>query len=189
MAIEREIKLRVESLGPVRDRLAAIGATFVESVIERNHILDTAGQDLFRTGCGLRVREVADLGGRSLRATVTFKGKAERATVKSREELETAVGDAAGALAIFEALGFGPVLFYEKRRESWSVGLCRVELDEPPAIGRFVEIEGPDKRDIEEVRTRLGLDDAIAEPQSYVRMLVEYCDARGIRPRRLSQRD
>ena len=173
----------------MRDRLAAIGATFVESVIERNHILDTEKQILFQAGCGLRVREVADRMGSALRATMTFKGKAERGAVKSREELETEVGDAATTIALFGAMGFQSVLCYEKRRETWEVGACRVELDEPPAVGRFVEIEGPDDRSISEVRARLGLQGMVAESKSYVRMLVEYCDAQGIRPRRLSLSD
>ena len=94
--------------------------------------------------------------------------------------MEVSVANADTALQILEQLGFAPVLRYEKRRESWMLGSCRIELDEPPHVGLFVEIEGPDEGAIRSCREDLGLVAAEAVSQSYVAMLVAYCDERGI---------
>ncbi|MCH7632170.1 MAG: class IV adenylate cyclase, partial [Planctomycetes bacterium] len=100
-----------------------------------------------------------------------------------REGLEVSVTNADTTLQILAKLGFAPILRYEKRRESWQLESCRVELDEPPHLGLFVEIEGPDEAAILSCRNDLGLGAAEAVAQSYVAMLVAYCDERGIMSR------
>ena len=75
------------------------------------------------------------------------------------------------------------MIWYQKRRESWRLDDCRIELDEPPHIGLFVEIEGPDPSAISAVADRLGLAGAVHEKASYVRMLVAYCSQNAISDR------
>ena len=87
---------------------------------------------------------------------------------------------------MLEELGFVPIFRYQKRRESWRLGECRVELDEPPRIGLFVEIEGPDEGAIHSVQAKLGLGGLKDVPTSYVGMLVAYCEANGIADRVLN---
>lgn len=156
--IEREIKVRVEDLGRVRERLARLGGTCRhERSRERNTLYDRDG-DLTRTGCVLRVRE----DGRGVR--VTFKGPATfNGRVKSRTELETAVGDAAALDGILIALGYVPSLRYEKEREEWAIDSSLVALDHTP-LGDFVEVEGPDP---ESLLVRLDLGDLEPESLSY----------------------
>ena len=183
MALEIEAKFRVASHEPVRERLMAEGARFLERVREQNEILDGPDAELQRRGCGLRIREKIDENGKSVGATVTYKGPRRPGPLKSREEVEIHIDDAAAARRIFAGLGFNAVLSYEKRRESWRVDDCRVELDEPPHIGLFVEIEGPGEAAIRAVQEKLGLKSDDIEPESYVAMLMAHCRREGIHDR------
>ncbi len=180
MAVETELKLRVEAHEPIRQRLAAIGATFIRRVVETNCILDRLDGYLRRLGCGLRVRSVVDADGESLETTLTFKGPRRVSDVKSREELEVITSDAQVVMQILQRLGFRTVLCYQKRRESWTVGECRVELDEPVHLGTFVEIEGPDVAAIRAVQRELLLTDSKPVNVSYVGMLMAYRESQGL---------
>jgi len=186
MSVEIELKLRVESHGPVRQRLRDVGARFIEAVVETNRIYDRADGMLRKRGCGLRLRTALPLDGAASRVTLTFKGPRLATALKSREELEVGVADAMALARVLEELGFVPILCYQKRRESWQLDGCRVELDEPPRIGLFVEIEGPDERSIRAVQTALELDKACEVPTSYVGMLVAHCEAYDIANRTLN---
>lgn len=185
MPIETEIKLRVDSHEPVRARLAAAGAQWIGRVLETNWILDYPDSALLKKGCGLRVRDAVEHGTGNQEAVVTFKGPRMPGCMKAREEIQTAVGDAESMLAVLEAMGLQPVLRYEKRRESWRLGECRVELDEPPEIGLFVEIEGPEEAAIRAAQARIGLESAQVENESYVAMLIEFCEKNRLRHRTL----
>jgi len=186
MPTETELKLRVESHEPVRRKLKAVGASLIETVLETNHIYDRPDGSLRGRGCGLRLRSIVPRDGSAGRTTLTFKGPRLASAMKSREELEIGVDDAETAARMLEQLGFVSMLRYQKRRDSWRVGGCRVELDEPPRIGLFVEIEGPHEEAIRAVQWRLGLQKLKPVPTSYVGMLVAYCDANGITDRTLT---
>jgi predicted adenylyl cyclase CyaB len=173
MAKEIEAKFRVESHEPVRQALLRAGATMHSRVRETNRIFDRRDGSLRAAGCGLRIRNTIDANGRQA-ATLTFKGPVEPGPFKSREEIEVTVGDATNAKVLLEGLGFVEILAYEKDRESWALGECRVELDKPARIGLFVEIEGPYEASIARVRDVLGLSDVAQEGASYVRMMLEY---------------
>ena len=185
MSFEIEAKLRVDSHEPVRERLRVLGATPIETVREWNEIFDRPDGSLRRAGYGLRVRSVAAVVGLGQRATLTVKGPETGGAFKSREEREIEIDDATTAARILAMLGFVSILRYEKRRESWSWRECRIELDSPPHLGLFVEVEGPTDATIRAVRSDLGLDRKAHCPASYVRMLTEYCDKHGIADRTL----
>ena len=185
MPMEIEAKFRVASHDGVRERLRGMNAECCGVVIETNVILDRADGSLRKAGCGLRVRSTQVADGSPGVATLTFKGPRKPGPLKSREELEVTVGDGAMGERIMAACGFVTILSYEKRRESWIVGDCRVELDEPPHLGLFVEIEGPGEAAIAKVQTALGLGGEAHVRDSYVHMLIEYCRDHGIVERRL----
>lgn len=186
MPIELEAKFRVESHEPVRERLCAVGAERVGVVVETNVILDSADGSLRRRGSGLRVRSAMPIGGGPVKATLTFKGPVAASAFKSREEIEVGVSDADAAVQVLTALGFVAILRYEKRRESWRFRDCLVELDTPPGIGLFVEIEGPSEDAIRHVRDELGLTRATPVRESYVRMLLAFCVEHGLADRVLT---
>lgn len=172
MSIEIEIKIRARSHESVRAALRDGGAEYVSRVLETNRLFDLPDGALVKAGCGLRVRSVAVLDGDGPEATLTYKGPREAGPLKRREELEVVVADAAVMTAILRALGYIERIVFEKRRESWRMNDCRVELDEVPLLGTFVEIEGPTEASIMAVRKHLGLADHAVEPQTYVALLM-----------------
>lgn len=182
MPLEIEIKLRVEAHDPVRERLRKEDAERLGRFLERNLIFDRPDGSLRAAGCGLRVRSACDETTGQSKSTLTFKGPVQRSAMKSREEVELEVGDADAMTHLLQRLGFAVILDYDKRRESWLLGGCRVELDEPPEVGLFVEIEGPDEAAIRRVQETLGLSTCPHESSSYVRMLTERSRAAGRPP-------
>ncbi len=185
MPIETELKLRVESHEEVRRRLQEADASLIETGLETNRIYDRPDGSLRKRGCGLRLRSVLFADGKESRATLTFKGPRRAMAFKSREELEVGVDDADAMERLMEGIGFVQVLRYQKRRESWQLDECRVDLDEPARIGLFVEIEGPDERTIRRVQHKLKLDGQGDVAPTYVGMLVAFCKANGITSRTL----
>jgi adenylate cyclase class 2 len=173
MAIEIEKKYRLEpgQLEPLRQRLREVGAggqgraEFEENVIYTGPGLDPA-------------RRVLRLRRKGGGAVFTFKERdLSGSPVKRQREEETEVSDAGALAAILEALGYSPVLVYEKRRETWHTAGAEVVLDELP-FGLFVEIEGEEAR-ILEVEKLLGLDDAEAEHSSYPTLTLRHGTKRG----------
>ncbi len=173
MPIEIEAKIKVESFEAVLAALARAGAQRISRVLEVNHIFDTPQRNLFSRGCGLRVRTCAGEG-RVPPGTLTYKGPQTASALKSRDELETVVEDAGATRSILRELGFAPVLVFEKRRETWHLVNCTVELDEVPRLGRYVEIEGPDEPAVANVQQSLGLGDEPIITTSYIALLLDH---------------
>ena len=178
--LEIEAKFRVASHDPIRQQLIAASAESLGTVLETNEIFDAADGSLRRSGRGARVRSTTNEETRERSATLTFKGPVRTGPFKSREEQEVVVSDAEIASKILHGLGLVRILRFEKRRESWRLNDCRIELDQPPHIGLFVEIEGPSEAAIAATATRLGLDGVAHEKASYVGMLHTYCVDNGI---------
>ncbi|HEX8149543.1 MAG TPA: class IV adenylate cyclase [Pyrinomonadaceae bacterium] len=173
MAIEIEKKYRLEPgrVGPLRGKLREAGAEGEGTAeFEENVIYTGPGLDPAR-----RVLRLRRKGGR---AVFTFKERdLSGSPVKRQREEETEVSDADALASILEALGYRPVLVYEKRRETWRVAGAEVVLDELP-FGLFVEIEGDEER-ILEVEKLLGLDGAEAEHASYPALTLRHGTKRG----------
>ncbi len=183
MPIELECKVRVDSQDPVRARLRETGALYVGRVLETNRILDRHDRFLARAGCGLRIRAINVLDGDGPAPTLTFKGPRQPGTTfKRRDEHEVAVQDPSALAKILDTLGYRDQIVYEKRRETWHMGVCHVELDELPTLGRFVEIEGPDEATITSALVALGLGDAPRISKSYVALLVPHAGRSGDSP-------
>jgi adenylate cyclase class 2 len=180
MAVETEAKLKVDSHDPVRQRLRDVGAAAAGSRLETNIFFDTPAHALRDSGSGLRLRLARDdRASGEVKAIVTFKGPRRPGAVKSREEIETEVADPDATIAIFRALGFEQALSFEKKRESWRVDDCQVELDEVPYLGKFVEIEGPSEASIAAVQQKLGLIGTPNIQEAYIGLLLNWLRERG----------
>ena len=174
MAVEIEAKMRLHNPDALIARLEALGATLTHKLSETNSYFDTAQGSLKSTDQGLRTRvEVANAGtpSESITTTITHKGPRTMGQLKSRVESELDVDNARDAAVLLGALGYHHVLSFEKRRIRYELDGCRVELDELPIIGRFIEIEGSSEDAVIAVRAKLGLADEPIIRSSYIAML------------------
>lgn len=173
--LEREIKLRFDTVEAARAAVVGAGATPIRCRrLQEDSLLDTEDEALRRRGSVLRIRIES---GKSI---VTFKGPIHPSLVKVREELETLVGDGETLLHLFEELGFHVWFRYQKYREEYALDDVIVAVDETP-VGTFIEIEGGD-RGIHDTADALGRGPSDYMLDSYRRIYVNECAARGVRP-------
>lgn len=172
MATETEAKMKVDDLDVVRTLLRSLGAKRIGTRFEINAFFDTPSRSLKGKDQGLRLRSMKHEDGTSS-SVITFKGPATESAVKSREEIEFAIGSFDDAAMLLGKLDYSPTLGFEKRRESWELDSCLVELDEVPYLGTFVEIEGESESDVLKLRKRLTLDSAPLISKGYIRMIEE----------------
>jgi adenylate cyclase class 2 len=179
MAVEIEAKMTVESFDGVRARLREAGAAGPVEHLEVNTFFDTEDRSLLAADEGLRLRLDRLVATGNERHIITYKGPRQMGPLKSREELEVEVSDPASATSLLERLGYLRTLSFEKRRESWELDRCKVELDELPHLGKFVEVEGPDEASVMRVRERLGLASRPIVKSGYIALLMSYLQERG----------
>lgn len=180
MSVEVEAKLKVDSHEPVRSRLRDAGAEYIGAGLESNRHYDSADGRLRAWDSVLRIRSVQPTDGEPPEPTLTYKGPRQPGQVKRRPEIEIGIADPEAAGRLLEALGFVPISTIEKRRESWRLLGCRVELDEVPHLGTFVEIEGPDEVRISHTQRALRLDHLEHVGPGYVALLIDYCRKHGL---------
>ena len=183
MAVEIEAKMTVESFDPVRARLRSAAAAGPVEHFEVNTFFDTEDRSLLAADEGLRLRLDRDVAAVTEKYVITYKGPRQPGPLKSREEVEVEVSDSAAAVQLLERLGYLRTLSFEKRRESWNLDNCKVELDEVPHLGRFVEVEGPDEQSVMRVREKLGLSSRPIVKSSYIALLMSHLQERGLTTR------
>jgi adenylate cyclase class 2 len=171
MATEIEAKLKVDSLQTAAERLAELGAEFLQEQLQKDCYFDDASEAFVKTDRCLRLRQ--QLAGGKENIFLTYKGAKEKDNFKKRQEVEIEVKDLDSAGKLLSALGFKQTLVVEKKRQIWQFGDCKVCLDELSLLGSFVEIEGPDDRNIADVQRSLGLADLPHIPESYASLMAE----------------
>ena len=174
MGIEIEIKFRLADPAAMRGKLLAAGAESPASVLEENTYFDTPDARLRQSDCGLRIRTVKPTGGVAERSVLTYKGPCRAGELKIRVEEEVAIDSSDSARAILVGLGYQPTASFQKRRESFCLGAARIELDELPDLGFFLEIEADDEETVHATRKILGLDDEPTITKTYIEMVKEH---------------
>jgi len=135
-----EVELKVAAdHDAVRDRLEALGAEPAGAGEQVDTYFQHPVRDFADTDEALRVRRETTDGETVSR--VTYKGPLVEAESKTREELETAVGDQTTMEAILEELGFEALETVQKHRERFEHGEYTVTLDTVAGLGEFVEVE------------------------------------------------
>jgi len=171
--VETEIKLRFESGDAARRAVDTLGAApYTPRRLQDDALLDNDAGTLYGRQCALRVRRDGDKG------VVTFKGPVIPGPMKSREEIETSIGDGEKMLRVFRELGYTPRFRYQKYREERRLGGLIVAIDETP-IGVFVELEGPEA-EISAAAGRLGFTPNDYIRASYRTLFLEYREAHGL---------
>jgi adenylate cyclase class 2 len=165
LEIEKKYRLTRDERDRVLRRLQECGAENRGEEFEENTIY--GGGTLQRGTSALRLRRVGS------KAVLTYKERLPRASaIKQQREEETAVDDPDATAAILDALGFTPVLVYEKRRQTWRLERVEVVIDELP-FGLFMEIEG-DEKSIDAAERTLGIDGLPAEHATYPQLTEEH---------------
>jgi adenylate cyclase class 2 len=174
--LEREIKLRFDSVAAAREAIRRTGATPLRGRrMQEDCLLDTADEVLRHRRCVLRIR--MELG----HSLLTYKGPVQPSPMKLREERETVASDGEALLYLFEQLGFTVWFRYQKYREEFGSADAIIALDETP-IGAFVEIEGSETA-IQEIAAALGRSTADYISDSYRGLYVQHCEQHGLERR------
>ncbi len=180
MAIEIEAKMRLDQPAEMRERLLALDAQPTGRFQELNTFFDTPEGRLKTSDQGLRVRvETHDNG--DLVTYITHKGPRAHGQLKNRTECEAVIENAQRAAALISALGYHPVISFEKRRQRYALDGCQIELDTLPHLGEFIEIEGPTEAAVLDTRAKLGLADEPIIKASYIAMLQDHLRQQGHR--------
>ena len=171
MAIETEIKFRVDNVGALSKRLAAAGFHLqTPRTFESNVLYDTPDRKLRARTEILRIRSY---GGKW---TLTHKRLPDSGVGEDRHkhriETETEVSDGDALAEVFRSLGLLPAFRYEKWRAEWSDGKGHCVVDETP-IGNYAELEGDDEW-IDRASERLGIDPAQHLTLSYGRLFEQW---------------
>jgi len=134
--LEIELKVRVDSLDPIRQNLKDRHAEFRGKQHEHDIYYNAPHRDFGSTDEALRVRYTDGP------ALVTYKGRKLREYgLKAREELNTAVESGEVFEQILVRLGFTKTAEVNKWRENYKLGNASFALDLVDHLGTFVEIE------------------------------------------------
>ncbi|MCX6686734.1 MAG: class IV adenylate cyclase [Methanoregula sp.] len=134
--LEIELKVRVDSLGPVRKKLQENNAEFFGRVYEHDIYYNAPHRDFKKTDEALRVRYT------DRNITITYKGaKIKNLGIKAREELNTAIESGEVFGHILSRLGFEKSAEVNKWRENYRYSNASIALDEVENLGTFIEIE------------------------------------------------
>jgi adenylate cyclase class 2 len=147
---ELEVKYWIRQPDKLVDKLAARAILVQPRTHELNLRFDRPDGSLKSARQVLRLRQDHTI-------RLTYKGPGNlQSGVHARQEIELTVDDFETARHFIEALGFDVHMAYEKYRTTYQLGNILVTLDEMP-YGIFVELEGPDPIEIQQVSQQLGL--------------------------------
>jgi adenylate cyclase class 2 len=187
MAHEIEVKFKVDSHPPIRRALNRLGAQYVATVVQEDSYYDTPDKDLLASQSGLRIREIKVLRSASGarpngQPVLTYKGPLQAGRkAKVRREIETHFETPNSIRQILQALDHHLILSFQKRRTTYRLGRCVIELDELPLLGTFVEVEGPSERLVVSVAGKLGLAGESIKT-SYAHMIAKAAQVAGRKP-------
>ena len=167
MAIETEIKIRLDDLVDFASRLAKAGFRLeTPREFETNVLYDTRDRSMRARTEILRIRHYCG------HWKVTHKRIPDSGTGedkhKHRVETETEVADGNVLAEIFQSLGLVSAFHYEKWRTEWTDGQGHCVVDETP-IGNFAELEGAAAW-IDDAAARLGVHPSQYMTLSYGRL-------------------
>ncbi len=176
--LETEIKLRIEGgAAAARELLARHGyRVHMPRTLQRDRLFDLPDGVLRQSRRMLRIRRSGD------DTILTYKGPPLSGPHKSREELETSVGNADTLGEILQRLGYVPSFYYEKYRTTFSQNgdnseSAVVALDETP-IGVFLELEGSGAW-IDRTASTLGFLPSDYITASYAALYLQYLEVHG----------
>lgn len=171
--IEIEAKVSVENLSELKDKLNQIGANLIGKWEETDAFFDFEDGNLSNSDSALRLRVRRDISSGVESYRITFKGPRQSGSFKRRQEIEITVNSSEDARNLLSSIGMKERVAYTKRRDSWQMDNCAIELDRIDGIGNFIEVEGPDEDSIRNILRQLDLSDKPTITKSYLEMILE----------------
>jgi adenylate cyclase, class 2 len=171
MAVETEIKFRVDDLAELAAMLAKSGFHLdTPRTFESNVLYDTPDRQMRARTEILRIRSYGSVW------TLTHKRLPDSGPGEDRHkhriETETQVSDGEALTTVFISIGLVPVFRYEKWRSEWSDGEGHCVVDETP-IGNYAELEGTAGW-IDRAAARLGVKHSEYLTLSYGRLFEQW---------------
>lgn len=167
MAIETEIKFRVEDLAALARKLSSAGFRCeTPRNFESNVLYDTWDRQLRGRTEILRIRSYA--GNWVLTHKRLPRSGPGEDRHKHRIETETRIAHGEALAEFFLSLGLAAAFRYEKWRTEWTDGEGHCVIDETP-IGNYAELEGSSAW-IDRAAARLGVEQAQYVTLSYGRL-------------------
>lgn len=171
MAIETEIKFKVDDIAGLTGRLGTAGFELVTPrSFESNALYDTPDRRMRARTEILRIR---NYNGRWIltHKRLPDSGPGEDRH-KHRIETETEISDGQALAEVFKSLGLVAAFRYEKWRSEWADGEGHCVVDETP-IGAYAELEGSAEW-IDSAAARLGVEPADYLTLSYGRLFEQW---------------
>ena len=148
MQTEFEVKILDIDVKTIRNRIAGIGATFVDNFKYKRYVYNPAGV-VKNNGTWARLRTD---GTKTTLAVKTITNN----TIEGTKEIEIDVDNFEKTNTILKKMLVIPKAYQENKRELWKLGDVEICIDEWPKIPPYLEIEGPDKKSVEKVVELLG---------------------------------
>jgi adenylate cyclase class 2 len=149
MKVETEVKFLDVNFDELRERLKVAGAVCEQPMRLMRRVIieppELAAKDAF-----VRIRDEGD------KVTLTYKQFHDREAISGVEEVEVVVSDFDDTVEIFKQAGMVHKSFQETRRETWQLGDVEVVLDEWPWLDPYIEIEGPNEKEVQRAADLLG---------------------------------
>ena len=163
LEVEKKYRITRRQHASLIKRLAV--AKYLGEEFEENTIYTHPDIDL--GNAIVRLRKIGDSG------LLTYKKRLPGAAgIKHQKEIETPVSDPDAMIEILSTIGFTPVLFYEKFRQTWAINSVEVVVDRLP-FGLFVEIEGSE-RSIKSAEKKLKMENFRVEHATYPQLTREH---------------
>ena len=182
MAVEVEIKLKIDHPDRVTEKLENLGFTAGRRMLESDTYFTSEQHDFVKLGEALRVRQVRDLETEHETAAITYKGKKLDNRSMAREELEIQIADAKTGRLLLERIGFHSVPVVEKIRNYLHREEMTACVDQVKGLGDYLELEiiveteaerAAALQKIESILERLGYSMEDTTRHSYLSMLTE----------------
>ena len=181
MPLEIELKVKVENLLELEEKIKTAGAKYVHTLSQVDYYLDTDDKTLLKRDSGLRLR--VEKSTNSKNTIICFKGPKSVGKFKNRKEFESIVSEPETILEIFQQLGYNQMLAFEKKRDLYRFMDCDICLDRLPLLGEFVEIEGPNEVVIEKVANLIEINTNKHISRSYAAMMDDEITEQGFERR------
>lgn len=175
MVEEIEAKFFVDDYEDIIKRVSSI-ATFKKSAYELTVMYDNQ-KVLFNDDARLRLRRITDLKNNEEGCELSYKKPKTREGIKIEEELEVETSSFLTTEGILVKLGYLKVSSYERIRDTFYAGSCKITVDSFP-FGDLLEIEGETKNIIK-ISKELGLDIKNNTTKSCDDIYADICRANG----------